>query len=135
MHQRVATYALLALGALTLAACGASDGGDRGGPAGGIHEENRPVAEGAREIEVSAGSFEFSPDEISLPAGEDVAIVLESEDSLHDFQVEGVGHVVSAVGNEAEHGGLRIDEPGEYDFWCTVSGHRSAGMEGTILVE
>lgn len=29
---------------------------------------------------------------------------------------------------------LRIDEPGEYEFFCDVPGHRRAGMAGTISV-
>ena len=31
-------------------------------------------------------------------------------------------------------GGLRIDEAGTYKFWCTVAGHKKAGMTGTFTV-
>jgi len=133
MSYRVLMSAPLLLGALVLASCGGN--GDNGDDPGAVHEENRPVVEGAREIEVAASSFEFSPDEITVGVGDDVAIVLESEDVLHDFVVDDLGHVVGAMGNETEHGGLRLDAPGEYEFWCSIPGHRSAGMEGTIIVQ
>jgi len=111
----------------TLAACGGG-GGDGGA--------NRPVEPGAREIEVSADSFSYDPEETSVDAGEDVAIVLTSDDIFHDFVVEkGGGHVVGANGGETRRGGLRLDKPGDYTFYCSVSGHRSAGMEGTLTVE
>lgn len=111
---------------MTLAACG-------GG--GGHAEGNRPVEPGAREIEVSADSFSYDPEEISVDAGEDVAIVLTSDDIFHDFVVEkGGGHVVGANGGVTKRGGLRLDKPGDYTFYCSVSGHRAAGMEGAIVV-
>lgn len=99
------------------------------------HDESTPVAEGARRIDVAATSFEFDPDEITVTAGEDVAIVLSSDDILHDFAVDGLDVHVAADRGETAEGGLRVDEPGEYTFYCTVTGHREAGMEGTLVVE
>lgn len=98
------------------------------------HGKNARVVKGAREIGVDATSFEFTPNELAVSARENVTIVLHSADILHDFVVKGHGHVVSAKRNKTARGGLKIDKPGTYRFWCSVSGHRSAGMRGTIIV-
>lgn len=109
--------------------------GHGGGGHGSTKGENAPTVAGARRIAVSAKSFEFTPDEITIQAGEDVTIVLTSADVFHDFMVKGEGHVVGAKRGKTRRGGLRIDEPGTYKIWCSVSGHRSAGMKGTIVVQ
>ena len=143
--------ALVATSAFLLAACGDTDdttsadtpmsdsgmdgtmgGGHDGGRA---HDETSPVADGARRIEVTATSFEFDPDEITVTAGEDIAIVLTSEDLLHDFTIDELDAHVAADADETNEGGLRADEPGRYTFYCTIAGHRAAGMEGTLVVE
>jgi len=118
---------------------GAADGapdsmGDMNGMADG-HGESSEVIDGAREIAVSASSFAFDPDEIEVTVGEDVAIVLTSTDILHDFTIDDLDAHVAAAAGETATGGLRADEPGSYSFYCTVQGHRSAGMEGTLVVE
>jgi plastocyanin len=97
-------------------------------------EMNRKVVPGARTIAVTADDFAFSPDTITMQAGEDVTIVLTAEDVQHDFSVMGVGHVVHAKKGKTAQGGLRITKPGTYKFWCTVRGHKRAGMTGTITV-
>ena len=107
-------------------------------PAGGGHDdhgESSPAVEGARRIEVNATSFAFDPAEIEVTAGEDVAIVLSSEDIVHDFTVDGLDVHVAADRGETVEGGLRVDEPGEYTYYCTIAGHREAGMAGTLIVE
>lgn len=139
------SMSLLLAGGL-LAACGsdndsmgAADGapdsmGDMDGMADG-HGESSEVVEGAREIAVGASSFAFDPDEIEVTVSEDVAIVLTSTDILHDFTIDDLDAHVAAAAGETATGGLRADEPGSYTFYCTVQGHRSAGMEGTLVVE
>lgn len=105
------------------------------GSGGSMHDESSRVVPGAREIRVRAKSFSFAPRQITIGAGEDVTIALRSTDVLHDFVVKGQGHVVAAKAKKTRRGGLRIDEPGTYRFWCSVPGHRSAGMKGTVVVE
>jgi len=120
---------LLACVALLAAVAGCGGGG-------GGHDmaDNAKVAPGARVIHVDARSFDFSPSTIQVRSGEDVAIELKSEDSFHDFEVEGKGHIVGADGDTTAKGGLRIDKPGRYTFFCSVAGHRASGMEGTLVV-
>lgn len=148
MRRSTTTTFLLALvvtSGLLLAACGGTDDSsdaakptttqDGGGHDGGEHGEASPVASGAREIEVTASSLKFDPGEITVTAGEDVSIVLTSTDLLHDFTVDGLDIHVAADTGKTVAGGLRADEPGQYTYYCTVPGHREAGMEGTLTVE
>jgi plastocyanin len=144
---------LLAVAMLTLApvlvACGDDDTSTDGRPAdhmdgstmhpGGSHRPDHDgpsdVAEGARRIEVRATSFEFDPAEITASVGEDIAIVLRSDDILHDFTIDELDAHVAAGRGQTEEGGFTAGEAGEYTFYCSVDGHREAGMEGTLVVE
>lgn len=131
---------------VVLAACGDGDSADSPmgdmpgqseGHMGGMdgHDESTPVAPGARRIEVDATSFDFDPEEITVTTGEDIAIVLSSDDLLHDFTIDEIDVHVAADRGETAEGGLRAEEAGEYTYYCTVAGHREAGMEGTLVVE
>jgi plastocyanin len=113
-------------------ACGGGDGDD-GGDSGGGGPVNEPI-EGAPEVEVIADHLQFDPEEFSVDAG-DFNVSLTSEDQFHDFAIEDVDGLVEASSGETEVGGFTIGDPGEYTFYCTVPGHRSSGMEGTLTVE
>jgi plastocyanin len=150
MRRAIAMPLSLFLAAGLLAACGTDDdststertsmdgSGDHMTSTEGMsgdHDESSDVAEGARRIEVSGSSFNFDPDEIEVAAGEEVAIVLTSTDILHDFTIDELDSHVAADAGKTATDGLRADEPGRYTFYCTVAGHREAGMEGTLIVE
>ena len=55
----------------------------------------------------------------------------------HDIAISGAG--VSQVGKIVSGGGTSTVsanlKPGKYTFFCTVPGHRAAGMVGTITVK
>jgi plastocyanin len=137
------TAAIFGLG--TLAACGdddttASDAGtpdeaDNDEHVDDEHGDDSDVADDARTIQVTASSFEFDPGEISVEVGEDVAIELTSDDTLHDFTIDELDAHVAADADETAQGGFRAEEAGEFTYYCSVDGHREAGMEGTLIVE
>jgi plastocyanin len=150
MNRRTIALAAIAAGSLLLAACGDDDdqtatdmpamdddaGMDDDGHGGDGHDDaNSPVADGAREVEMTATDFAFDPDEITAEAGEDLAIVLTSEDLLHDFTIDELDAHVAADRGETATGGFTADEAGTYTYYCSVPGHREAGMEGTLTVE
>ena len=108
---------------------------DGNGHMSGGHDESSDVASDARRIEVTATSFKFDPDEIRVAAGEDVAIILTSKDILHDFTIDELDAHVAAEPGQTAKGGVTAVKPGRYAYYCTVAGHRQAGMEGVLIVE
>ena len=117
-----------------------------------------------RNVTVTAQSFRFAPDRIELPAGQPVKLTLRDTDSIeHDFQVDhfpvkmtasemrhmheemaGMPGMDSAGGMDMLHvHGLPGQShaitftpttPGTYTAYCTVPGHREAGMMATLVV-
>lgn len=127
MSRSTTLIGLLAVLALTLAACG---GGDDGGGGG---EATTSVAV------TGTDSLAFEPTDFTVPAGEEVTVELTAEAGVeHDFVVEDVGgedvEVAHAEAGETASGTITIDEAGSYTFYCAVPGHREAGMEGTLEV-
>jgi plastocyanin len=87
---------------------------------------------GPTRIKVDARNFAFSPKKLKVKAGQKVTIVLHSTDSQHDFAIEDGDVVVEVGGDKTKSGSFKLAEPGKYTFYCSIPGHRAAGMQGTI---
>lgn len=133
------TLALLAVGfaaVLALGACGGDDDDDATG--GDDTEENGDGASSDDGITLETTEFAFSPDSITIEAGEAVTVTLENKGAIeHDFTVEELDDlkVVTVGPAKTASGELTVDEAGEYTIYCSVPGHRAGGMEGTLVVE
>jgi alcohol dehydrogenase (cytochrome c) len=97
--------------------------------------DSTPVAEDGATFAVSAFDLGYTPLELSIPADTDVTLRLTNDGVLqHDLSIEGTDFGTPLLGN-AESFDLAVNLPaGTYEYFCTVAGHREAGMAGTLTV-
>ena len=70
----------------------------------------------------------------ALPVGI-IGITLKSTAGGHDFVIEGVPgfKLVTPGSGDTDSGKVKLKK-GKYTFYCTLPGHRAAGMVGTLTV-
>jgi plastocyanin len=163
--KKLAAMLVLLIAALVLVACGGgsnSSTSEGTSPAAGAAEEAEEKAEEAGEeaeekgeelekeaegaaggasVEIEAnpeGNLEFTTKSASAKAGK-VTVDFTNESPVpHDVAIEsesgetlGKTEIISE-GSDSTTVNLK---PGTYHFYCTVPGHRDAGMEGTLTVK
>jgi plastocyanin len=151
--KKAAALLVLLLASVALVACGssnsstetesASSGGESAGAAEkpAEKEEGGGGEEGGAIVGIAAtGGTElaYTTKSVSAPAGQ-VSIEFENPQALqHDVAIEdSSGKVVTQTELVAEGSSTATAnlKPGTYTFFCTVPGHREAGMEGTLTVK
>lgn len=140
MKRRVLTLALVMLAlALGLAACGGDDDGEEaeepapaetdtnGGGGGG----------GGATIELAAdpgGALAFDTASLEAASGSFTIAFTNESTTPHNVTIEEVEGAATSTFTEGEEDLALELEPGTYTFFCSVPGHREAGMEGTLTV-
>jgi plastocyanin len=118
--------ALLALVAL------ASCGGDDDSASNGGSSDGGQDASGS--FTLITKEFYFDPDTVTASAGS-TEIVIDNSGGVveHDFTLDELGIEIYASPGETVSEVVNLDA-GTYDFYCSIPGHREAGMEGTLTV-
>jgi plastocyanin len=107
-------------------------------------EEAKKEAEGgsagsALDIEADpSGGLAFTTDEATANAGKVTVDFTNSSPVPHDVAIEDAnGKTIAETEVLAEGSDSTTAElkPGTYTFYCSVPGHRQAGMEGTLTVK
>jgi uncharacterized cupredoxin-like copper-binding protein len=83
--------------------------------------------------------FSFKPKDMSVSAGKVVFFLVNSGPAAHDMLIaDSTGKTVarSSLVQAGDTFTFTVDNlaAGKYVFYCDVTGHRAAGMEGTLTV-
>jgi plastocyanin len=135
--------AVAALAVLGLAACGG--GGDNNETTAAAQPTTTAAAGGggggASTVDISTpagGDLAFDQKSVSAKAGS-VTIDFDNKQSLqHDVKVEDSSGQELGGTDLVSQGTATATvnvQPGTYTFFCSVPGHREAGMEGTLTVK
>jgi len=143
--KKAAAALVLVLASLALVACGSSNSSsssntttsESGAAAGGSEK----AAGGGEAISLEAdpnGQLAYTTTSVTAKAG-NVTIDFNNPQALeHDVAIEdSSGKVVGQtelVGEGSTSAPVKL-KPGTYHYFCTVPGHREAGMEGTLAVK
>jgi plastocyanin len=101
--------------------------------------EAKPAEGGQTTLRLTAdpgGALRFDKQSLETRAGR-VTLTMENPSSVaHNVSIEGSG--VDEEGKTVGEGGtstVRAElRAGDYEFYCSVAGHRQGGMEGTLTV-
>ena len=151
--KKVAALLALALAAFALVACGDDDDSDTttasdNGAATTTESGGGEKATGGGGASGSAAAVEFESDpggalaytttQASTKAG-DVTVEFNNPQAVpHDVAIEESGGKTVGQTEIVTEGSdsTTVDlKPGKYTFYCSVPGHREAGMEGTLTAQ
>jgi plastocyanin len=144
---------LVLFASLVLVACGGSSSSteptgaseptteENGANAGGEEKEGGEAeggGGGTLAIEAASSGLAYASDTATAKAGSVTIDFTNPQPVGHDVAIESSGGETIAeteVVSEGESSTTAELKPGTYKFYCTVPGHREAGMEGTLTVK
>jgi nitrite reductase (NO-forming) len=86
-------------------------------------------------VDVQAFDLGFTPTTIEVPASGSTRIVFANTGRVvHNLTVDALGIQIIASRGGTNEAVVTDPVPGTYEFYCSVSGHRQAGMVGTLIV-
>jgi uncharacterized cupredoxin-like copper-binding protein len=87
-------------------------------------------------VEVVMVDIDFQPEALTIPANTDLTLHLPNEGTIpHNFKIDDPEVFSGDVASGASADLTLNLPPGSYEYYCTIPGHRPAGMVGTLTME
>lgn len=98
-------------------------------------EQVQPTGE-TKEFTVEGSEYKFSPASITVNKGDRVKITFKNVGSIgHNFVIGDLGVSTSTISpGSTDIVEFIAGKSGTFAFYCSVPGHRPAGMEGQIVI-
>ena len=89
------------------------------------------------EVTIKMSEYIISPSVISVDAKKNTTFILKNLGfTTHNFVIDELGIYSGVIPpGESKTITFMAEEPGEYDFYCSVGNHRENGMEGVLIVK
>lgn len=91
----------------------------------------------AQKVTLVAKEFNYTPNKITVKAGQPVQLVLDNKGVIeHDFVVDRFKVKMGLI-QPGKTGTVTFtpNAKGTFPFYCSVPGHKEAGMTGTLVVQ
>jgi plastocyanin len=147
MKKLTILLAALAIASLTLAACGGDDDDETTAattettqtqPAGGGGGGGGGAAETLKVSADPSGALKFDTDQLDAQAGKVTVDFTNPAPLQHDVVLEQDSQELGRTDliSDGDEDSFTVTlQAGEYTYFCSVPGHREAGMEGTLTVK
>jgi len=89
-----------------------------------------------KEFTINGSSFKYDPSTISVNKGDEVRITFKNIDGNHNLIIDGyeVSSKILSSGREDTFEFI-ADKLGNFQFYCSLPGHKTQGMVGTLIVK
>jgi plastocyanin len=140
VSRMLAAVAVTAVAALALAACGSSDD-STSTTAASTDTSTSTTASGGATVTFEAdpsGALAYTQTDVTAKAGNSTIEFDNPSSTGHDVVIEdesGSEIAKTDIISESTATTTADLNPGTYTFYCSVPGHREAGMEGTLTVK
>lgn len=94
-----------------------------------------PGEAGIKEIKIEAFSFGYTPGELQAKAGEAIKLTITNSSGIpHTFTIDELQVDVRLSPGKTKTIEFTPNKAGDFSYYCTIPGHKAAGMFGDLIV-